>query len=119
MIADLKPYPAMKDSGVPWLGTVPERWRIERPKSSRAIATSIQLSATHRALRGAEHVESCTGRVKQAGADVVFDSTWTSGLGSTMSSSACVDHTSPRSLDRWAMACAYWISLYFVRTSPK
>ncbi len=23
MIADLKPYPAMKDSGVPWLGEVP------------------------------------------------------------------------------------------------
>ena len=26
MIADLKPYPAMKDSGVPWLGAVPEQW---------------------------------------------------------------------------------------------
>jgi type I restriction enzyme S subunit len=26
MIADLKPYPAYKDSGVPWLGGVPEHW---------------------------------------------------------------------------------------------
>ena len=26
MIANLKPYPAMKDSGVPWLGEVPEHW---------------------------------------------------------------------------------------------
>ena len=26
MIADLKPYPAMKDSGVPWLEEVPKRW---------------------------------------------------------------------------------------------
>ena len=26
MIADLKPYPAMKDSGVPWLGKVPGHW---------------------------------------------------------------------------------------------
>ena len=26
MIADLNPYPAMKDSGVPWLGDVPEHW---------------------------------------------------------------------------------------------
>ena len=25
-LADLKPYPAMKDSGVPWLGEVPEHW---------------------------------------------------------------------------------------------
>jgi type I restriction enzyme S subunit len=28
MIADLKPYPAMKDSGVPWLGEVPVRWEV-------------------------------------------------------------------------------------------
>jgi len=27
MIAGLKPYPAMKDSGVPWLGEVPEHWQ--------------------------------------------------------------------------------------------
>ncbi len=30
MIADLKPYPAMKDSGVPWLGEVPEHWEVRR-----------------------------------------------------------------------------------------
>ena len=28
MIDDLKPYPVMKDSGVPWLGEVPEHWEI-------------------------------------------------------------------------------------------
>ena len=28
MIADLKPYPEMKDSGVPWLGEVPEHWEV-------------------------------------------------------------------------------------------
>jgi type I restriction enzyme S subunit len=28
MICDLKPYPAMKDSGVPWLGEVPEHWTV-------------------------------------------------------------------------------------------
>ena len=28
MIADLKPYPAMKDSGVSWLGEVPEHWEV-------------------------------------------------------------------------------------------
>ena len=32
MTNDLKPYPAMKDSGVPWLGDVPEHWRFERAK---------------------------------------------------------------------------------------
>lgn len=32
MIDDLKPYPKMKDSGVPWLGEVPEHWKTERAK---------------------------------------------------------------------------------------
>ncbi len=30
MIADLKPYPSMKDSGVQWLGAVPEHWDVRR-----------------------------------------------------------------------------------------
>ena len=30
MIADLKPYPAYKDSGVPWLGEVPGHWEARR-----------------------------------------------------------------------------------------
>ncbi len=29
MIADLRPYPTMKDSGVPWLGEVPAHWDIK------------------------------------------------------------------------------------------
>jgi len=33
MIADLKPYPVMKDSGVPWLGEVPEHWALRRTKT--------------------------------------------------------------------------------------
>lgn len=32
MIAALKPYPAMKDSGVPWLGEMPEHWELRRLK---------------------------------------------------------------------------------------
>ena len=32
MIADLKPYPAMKDSGVEWLGSVPDQWSLKRTK---------------------------------------------------------------------------------------
>jgi type I restriction enzyme S subunit len=30
MIDGLKPYPAYKDSGVPWLGQVPEHWEVQR-----------------------------------------------------------------------------------------
>ena len=32
MIDALKPYPAMKDPGVPWLGEVPEHWCVRRFK---------------------------------------------------------------------------------------
>ena len=32
MITDLKPYPAYKDSGVPWLGEVPEHWEVRRQR---------------------------------------------------------------------------------------
>lgn len=32
MLDSLKPYPKMKDSGVPWLGEVPEHWAVRRLK---------------------------------------------------------------------------------------
>ncbi|MCL4554794.1 MAG: restriction endonuclease subunit S [Actinobacteria bacterium] len=33
MIDGLRPYPAYKDSGVPWLGAVPEHWKVRRTKT--------------------------------------------------------------------------------------
>ncbi|MDH7578512.1 MAG: restriction endonuclease subunit S [Bacillota bacterium] len=33
MIRDLKPYPAYKDSGVPWLGEVPAHWEVRRVRN--------------------------------------------------------------------------------------
>ena len=75
MIADLKPYPAMKDSGVSWLGDVPEHWTTVRLKSSM---NNIVEQTTER--RGSdlyvalEPVESWTGRLRHAGLDVSFDS---------------------------------------------
>jgi type I restriction enzyme S subunit len=32
MIADLKPYPEYKESGIPWIGIVPSDWQVERTK---------------------------------------------------------------------------------------
>ena len=34
MISDVKPYPAMRDSGVPWLGAVPQHWEVHRLRTS-------------------------------------------------------------------------------------
>ncbi len=39
MIADLKPYPVYKDSGVPWLGEVPEHWEV---LPNRAVFTEVK-----------------------------------------------------------------------------
>lgn len=33
MIDGLKPYPKMRESGVPWLGEVPEHWNVQRIKT--------------------------------------------------------------------------------------
>lgn len=75
MPEDLKPYPTYKDSGVPWLGQVPEHWRTERLKTlmSNVIqqVTERQDADLYVAL---EHVESWTGRLKLASSDSPFDS---------------------------------------------
>jgi type I restriction enzyme S subunit len=40
MTADLRPYPAMKDSGVPWLGEVPEHWEVRRLRNAAEMRVS-------------------------------------------------------------------------------
>lgn len=64
MIGNFKPYPAYKDSGVPWLGKVPEHWPTVRLKTSME---NILDQTTLRCFSGLyiamEHVESWTGRI--------------------------------------------------------
>lgn len=49
MIADLTPYPSYKDSGLPWLGEIPEHWNVRRFKyilkeqDARSVDGSEQL----------------------------------------------------------------------------
>ena len=40
MIGGLKPYPRMKDSGVPWLGEVPEHWDVRRLRNAAEMRVS-------------------------------------------------------------------------------
>lgn len=75
MTDDLKPYPAYKDSGVPWLGKVPESWQAERLKTR--VKNIVQQTAefSHDELHVAlEHVESWTGRLRDGVPDATFDS---------------------------------------------
>lgn len=71
MITDLKPYPAYKDSGVPWLGKVPETWDVFRGRHLFEIKKRIAwdlgrpvLSVTQTGLK-VKDVHSGEGQVSQ------------------------------------------------------
>lgn len=76
MIDGLKPYPAMKDSGVPWLGEVPEHWRTERAKwlfrkMNRPVRDSDEVMTCFRdgtvTLRRNRRVRGFTESLKEIG----------------------------------------------------
>jgi type I restriction enzyme S subunit len=46
MIEELKPYPAYKDSGVPWLGKVPEHWELKPLKRLVRLNASVLPDTT-------------------------------------------------------------------------
>jgi len=73
MITNLKPYPAYKDSGVPWLGEIPEHWCVECLKrivqNINDQTSSKEVGDTYIAL---ENVESWTGRLILKREDVEF-----------------------------------------------
>jgi type I restriction enzyme S subunit len=46
MMGTLKPYPAYKDSGVPWLGQVPAHWEVKQVKRHYAIQLGKMLQTT-------------------------------------------------------------------------
>jgi type I restriction enzyme S subunit len=73
VIADLKPYPEYKESGLPWLGQVPEHWELKRAKSSVSNvveqATQMDSGDVYIAL---ENIESWTGHVRPQKGEHLF-----------------------------------------------
>jgi type I restriction enzyme S subunit len=70
-----KPYPAYKDSGVPWLGQVPEHWEVRRLKTAVDHINEQTSTKTDEDLYIAlEHVESWTGRLLLPTGEAQFDS---------------------------------------------
>ena len=72
MVTELKPYPGYKDSGVPWLGDVPEHWVVRRIKTlfrereeRSSDGTGLLLSLTR--ARGLVPQSEASNRI--AGAD--------------------------------------------------
>ena len=75
MNPSLKPYPRMKDSGVEWLGLVPEHWEVSKLKRSVSNVVNVTSSRTKDELYLAlENVESWTGRIQVPKCHVEFDS---------------------------------------------
>ena len=56
MIDVLKPYPAYKDSGVPWLGEIPEHWDVRRV---REVANLLVSNVDKYTQEGEETVRLC------------------------------------------------------------
>ncbi|MGI9077687.1 MAG: restriction endonuclease subunit S [Gemmatimonadaceae bacterium] len=76
MIDGLEPYPAYKDSGVTWLGEVPEHWEMERAKwlfrkMDRAVQDADQVVTCFRdgivTLRKNRRVRGFTESLKEIG----------------------------------------------------
>jgi type I restriction enzyme S subunit len=75
VIEGLKPYPAYRDSGVPWLGEIPQRWTVERLKSRVVrINEAADGRPTDEMYIALEHVESWTGRIRESAPSETFDS---------------------------------------------
>ena len=55
MIADLKPYVEYKDSGLPWLGQVPEHWNVRRMKLLLREVDSRTTSGKEQLLRVSQY----------------------------------------------------------------
>ncbi len=51
MIADLKPYPTYKNSGVPWLGDVPEHWEVRTLRRGIAFLTDFEANGSFANLK--------------------------------------------------------------------
>lgn len=62
MIASLRPYPAMKDSGVTWLAHLPEQWEVQRLKQVCRFAYGDALASDAR-RDGVVPVYGSNGRV--------------------------------------------------------
>ncbi|GEA15735.1 hypothetical protein E308F_19790 [Moorella sp. E308F] len=70
-----QPYPAYKDSGVEWLGEVPEHWEVRRLKTVVDHINEQTSTKNDEDLYIAlEHVESWTGRLLVPSGEAQFDS---------------------------------------------
>jgi hypothetical protein len=59
-----QPYPTYKDSGVEWLGEIPEHWEVKRLKFNAPYSnTRFSNKPDNLTYIGLENIESGTGRL--------------------------------------------------------
>jgi type I restriction enzyme S subunit len=69
------PYAAMKDSGVAWLGAVPEHWHIQRLKRCASnVVAQTNVKEPGDLYIALDQVESWTGRLRTPSEGTEFDS---------------------------------------------
>lgn len=68
MIANLNSYPAYKDSGVPWLGEVPEHWAVRRFKYLLRERDARSVDGSEQLLRVSQYT-GVTERTRADGID--------------------------------------------------
>ena len=71
MIDGLEPYPAMKDSGVTWLGEVPEHWEVQR--LGALLRERGEMNFDNSVTEDQAAFAGVTGSDRQAGDEVAAD----------------------------------------------
>ena len=70
-----QPYPGYKDSGVEWLGKVPEHWEVRRLKTRmRSVLNPTSSRVSELFCLALEHVESWTGKLRAPDSGVRLES---------------------------------------------
>jgi type I restriction enzyme S subunit len=72
---DLRPYPKYKDSGLTWLGDIPEHWQTRRLKFLvQNVNEQVSTRQPDEVYIALEHVERWTGRINLPNGNIEFDS---------------------------------------------
>jgi len=70
-----KPYPKYKDSGIEWLGQVPEEWENKRLKYLvKSVTDQTFIKSNDEAYVALENVESWTGKINLNSNEMPFES---------------------------------------------
>ena len=111
MIAGLKPYPDVKDSGVQWLGKVPKHWEVRRLRN----VADMRVSNVDKHVKADENLVRLCNYVDVYKNDYInkqmdfMQATATNDESSSVSDLREMTSSSPRTLRRgMTLGCPHW-----------